>query len=81
MGSPTEQRIRARACELRELAGQPPGREDEFWCQAGKDIGETTGSKISRTSRRQRCCWGRKRHPVRSQTSSLRALHQDNVVG
>lgn len=66
MGSPTEQRIRARACELRELAGQPPGREDEFWYQAEKDIDKTTGSKISRTSRRQPCCRGRKRHLVRS---------------
>jgi len=36
MGSQTEERIRMRAYELRELAEQPPGREDEFWYQAEK---------------------------------------------
>ena len=41
MGSPTEERIRIRAYELWELAGQPPGREDEFWYQAEKEIRET----------------------------------------
>jgi hypothetical protein len=41
MGSPTEERIRVRAYELWELAGQPPGREDEFWYQAEKEIRET----------------------------------------
>ncbi len=41
MKSPTEQRIRARAYELWELAGQPPGREHEFWYQAAKEIRET----------------------------------------
>jgi hypothetical protein len=41
MGSPTEERIRIRAYELWELAGQPRGRDDEFWYQAEKEIRET----------------------------------------
>ena len=35
-----QERIRARAHALWEQAGQPDGREDEFWHQAEREIRE-----------------------------------------
>ena len=34
MRDPTEEQIRNRAHQLWELAGQPEGRDDEFWREA-----------------------------------------------
>ncbi len=35
-----QERIRRRAHQLWEQAGRPDGREDEFWYQAEREIGE-----------------------------------------
>jgi hypothetical protein len=38
MPHPTEEQIRTRAHQLWELAGQPEGREDEFWREAEREL-------------------------------------------
>ena len=44
MPHPTEEQIRTRAHQLWELAGEPEGREDEFWHEAERELkdGATT---------------------------------------
>ena len=41
MKQPTDDQIRERAHQLWELAGQPEGREQDFWYQAEREL--TTG--------------------------------------
>jgi hypothetical protein len=36
----TDEQIRARARQLWEQAGRPEGRDEEFWYQAEKEVGE-----------------------------------------
>lgn len=38
MHDPTEDQIRKRAHQLWEFAGQPDGREQEFWLQAEREL-------------------------------------------
>lgn len=38
MNQPTDDQIRERAHQLWELAGQPEGREQEFWYQAEREL-------------------------------------------
>ncbi len=38
MAYPTDDQIRVRAHQLREQAGKPDGREDEFWHQAEREL-------------------------------------------
>lgn len=38
MPNPSEQQIRIRAYQLWEIAGQPEGREDEFWHEAEREL-------------------------------------------
>ena len=38
MPNPTEEQIRLRAHHLREVAGQPEGREHEFWHEAEREL-------------------------------------------
>jgi hypothetical protein len=40
MAFPTDEQIRARAHQLWELAGQPDGRDNEFWHQAEQELKE-----------------------------------------
>jgi hypothetical protein len=41
MTEPSEQQIRTRAHQLWEQAGNPEGREDEFWHRAERELRET----------------------------------------
>ena len=38
MNQPTDEQIRERAHQLWELAGQPEGREQDFWYQAEREL-------------------------------------------
>jgi len=38
MSIPSEEQIRIRAHQLWEIAGQPDGREDEFWHEAEREL-------------------------------------------
>jgi hypothetical protein len=38
MSNPSQDQIRTRAHQLWELAGQPAGREDEFWHEAEREL-------------------------------------------
>jgi hypothetical protein len=38
MPDPSEDQIRIRAHQLWETAGQPEGREDEFWHEAEREL-------------------------------------------
>jgi Protein of unknown function (DUF2934) len=38
MPIPTDEQIRTRAHQLWELAGSPPGRDDEFWHEAEREL-------------------------------------------
>ena len=38
MSIPSEEQIRIRAHQLWEVAGQPEGREDEFWHEAEREL-------------------------------------------
>lgn len=38
MPDPTEEQIRNRARQLWEIAGQPEGRDDEFWHEAEHEL-------------------------------------------
>jgi hypothetical protein len=50
MDKPTEEDIIARAYELWEQAGGPPGRDQEFWFQAEKELaGNVTPDEKSKT--------------------------------
>jgi hypothetical protein len=40
MTNPTEKEIMNRAYEIWEQNGKPEGREDEFWQQAEKELGQ-----------------------------------------
>lgn len=38
MSEPTEDDIRTRAHQLWEIAGQPEGREQDFWLEAEREL-------------------------------------------
>lgn len=42
---PREERVRARAERLWDEAGRPPGRDEEFWHQAEREITEEDNTK------------------------------------
>jgi Protein of unknown function (DUF2934) len=44
MAKPMEEQIRVRAHELWEQAGEPEGREGEFWHQAEKELAQSATS-------------------------------------
>ena len=46
MNQPTDEQIRKRAHQLWELAGQPEGREHEFWYEAEREL-KTSDSRES----------------------------------
>ncbi|MCJ9732792.1 DUF2934 domain-containing protein [Bradyrhizobium sp. PRIMUS42] len=41
MANPTNDQIRNRAHQLWELAGRPEGREQEFWCEAERELSKS----------------------------------------
>ena len=49
MAEPTEEQIRARAHELWEKAGQPEGRDKEFWELAEQELRNEDKSSPLRT--------------------------------
>jgi hypothetical protein len=50
MGKPTEQDIAARAYRLWEAAGEPEGKDEEFWRIAEQQLLDEEKSDPSRTS-------------------------------
>jgi DUF2934 family protein len=49
MGEPTEREIKTRAYELWEQAGQPTGRDEEFYRQAEQELRNEGKSDPTRT--------------------------------
>jgi hypothetical protein len=49
MPEPTKKEIEARAYQLWEKAGQPEGREDEFWQLAQQELRNEDKSSPTRT--------------------------------
>jgi hypothetical protein len=44
---PEDEKIRARAYELWDIAGQPEGREQEFWYDAERELAEEEEVDVS----------------------------------
>lgn len=42
---PREERVRQRAEQLWDEAGRPPGRDEEFWHRAEREIAEEDNTK------------------------------------
>ena len=52
MSEPTEDNIRTRAHQLWEIAGQPEGREQDFWLEAEQELnGERPSVKTDENSK------------------------------
>jgi hypothetical protein len=49
MPNPTEEQILARACELWQKAGEPAGRDEEFYHQAEQELRNEDKSSPLRT--------------------------------
>src|SRR6185312_1223993 len=62
----SKETIGARARELWEIEGRPPGRDLDFWLQAEREFREPRTTKPDRRSRRRFCLFGGRQEKQKS---------------